>query len=103
MARFTLRNDVNLNEIKAQFVEKRIEQLQKLDKNNLVKLVAKYELDLLDHIDRLLSDNPFPLNCDTAYHTLSEMEEGALQSLLSIDTEKEYDGLHEYGDGLRKE
>lgn len=81
------------------FINKRLSQLSKLNKDELMELVARYEFELLDYIDRLLSDNPVPLDNDTAYFSLSEMEEGALLTLLSVDTEQEYDGLHQYADG----
>ncbi len=81
------------------FINKRLSQLSELEKDDLMELVALYEIDLLDYIDRLLSDNPVPLDHDTAYNSLSNMEEGALLTLLSVDTEQEYDGLHQYADG----
>lgn len=81
------------------FINKRLSQLSKLNKDELMEMVARYEFELLDYIDRLLSDNPVPLDNDTAYFSLSEMEEGALLTLLSVDTEQEYYGLHQYADG----
>lgn len=95
----TFRNGVNLEEMEVRFVEKRMEYLQQLNKNELMELVALYEVYLLDFNDRLLSDNPFPLNCDTALSFLDHLEEGALQTFLSVDTEQEYDGLHQYANG----
>ncbi|MBG9368193.1 hypothetical protein [Streptococcus sp. NLN64] len=95
----TFRNNNALGDIEARYVKERIGQLYQLEKDDLMELVALYEIDLLDYIDRLLSDNPIPLDHDTAYNSLSNMEEGALLTLLSVDTEQEYDGLHQYADG----
>lgn len=73
------------------FINKRLSQLSELDKDELMELVARYEIELLGYVDRLLSDEDTPL--DMASDSLSNMEEKAFPTLLSVTTDQEYNGL----------
>lgn len=51
---------------------------------------------MLDYTERLLADEPIPLNSTTAEGTLELLDNGVLELLKELDVAKEYKGLHDY-------
>lgn len=87
--------DMN-NDIEKSYINARAKQLKGLSRYKLAKIVAKYELELLDYAERLLADDPIHLNSTTAEGTLGILGNGALELLKELDTAREYKGLHDY-------
>ncbi|PNY21199.1 hypothetical protein ASN88_01714 [Streptococcus parauberis] len=74
----------------------RVSQLEKLDKDTLISDIIAYELELLDHADRLLSDEPLPLDDQHAFETIELLGDDVFDLVKELDTNKEFDGIHSY-------
>ncbi|WP_203268392.1 hypothetical protein [Streptococcus uberis] len=74
----------------------RVQQLQSLDKDTLISDIINYELELLDHADRLLSDEPLPLDDQHGYETVELLGDEVIDLVKKLDTDKELDGIHDY-------
>lgn len=74
----------------------RVSQLQALDKETLISDIILYELELLDHADRLLSDEPLPLDSLHGYETIELLGDDVIDLVKELDTSKEFDGIHDY-------
>lgn len=66
------------------------------DIDSLLEKVVAYELELLDYSERLLSDNPIPMDFMTAYGTLELVGTEGIELLKSLDEDDEYSGLADY-------
>ncbi|WP_230082343.1 MULTISPECIES: hypothetical protein [Streptococcus] len=84
------------NDIEARYINARVKQLKEKSHDALADLIANYELELLDYAERLLADEPIPMDDVTAHGTLSLLDKGTLELLKELDTNKEYKGLHDY-------
>lgn len=75
----------------------RTEQLkQSEDFDSLLKKVVAYELELIDYGERLLSDDPIPMDSETGYSTLDLIGAKGVGLLKSLDEDNEYSGLAYY-------
>lgn len=74
----------------------RVSQLKELDKDTLINDLVLYELELLDHADRLLSDEPLPLNSLDGYDTMELLGDEVIDLVKTLDTDKQFDGIHDY-------
>ncbi|EGE54448.1 hypothetical protein [Streptococcus parauberis] len=74
----------------------RVQQLQSLDKDILINDIIAYELELLDHADRLLSDEPLPLDDQHGFETIELLGDDVIKLVKELDTNKELDGIHDY-------
>ncbi len=74
----------------------RVSQLQELDKDTLINDIIAYELELLDHADRLLSDEPLPLDDQHAFETIELLGDDVIDLVKELDANKEFDGIHDY-------
>lgn len=74
----------------------RVQQLQSLDKDTLINDIIAYELELLDHADRLLSDEPLPLDDQHGYETVELLGDDVIDLVKKLDTDKQFDGIHDY-------
>ena len=74
----------------------RVSQLQELDKDTLINDIIAYELELLDHADRLLSDEPLPLDSQHGYETIELLGDEVIDLVKKLDTDKQFDGIHDY-------
>ncbi|EGE54347.1 hypothetical protein [Streptococcus parauberis] len=74
----------------------RVPQLQKLDKDTMISDIILYELELLDHADRLLSDEPLPLDDQHGYETVELLGDEVIDLVKKLDTDKQFDGIHDY-------
>lgn len=74
----------------------RVSQLQELDKGTLIDNIVAYELELLDHADRLLSDEPLPLDDQHCFETIELLGDVVIDLVKELDTNKELDGIHDY-------
>ena len=74
----------------------RVSQLQELDKDTLINDIIAYELELLDHANRLLSDEPLPLDSQHGYETIELLGDEVIDLVKKLDTNKELDGIHSY-------
>ncbi len=74
----------------------RVSQLQLLDKDTLINDIIAYELELLDHADRLLSDEPLPLDSHRGYETIELLGDDVVDLVKQLDTNKELDGIRSY-------
>lgn len=74
----------------------RVSQLQELDKDTLINDIIAYELELLDHADRLLSDEPLPLDRQHGYETIELLGDEVIDLVKKLDTDKQFDGIHDY-------
>lgn len=74
----------------------RVQQLQSLDKDTLISDIINYELELLDYADRLLSDEPLPLDSQHGYETVELLGDEVIDLVKELDTNKELDGIHSY-------
>ena len=66
------------------------------DFESLLNKVTDYELELLDYADRLLSDEPIPMDSMTAFGTLEMLGDESISLLQKLDVEGEYKGLADY-------
>ncbi len=76
----------------------RVSQLQSLDKDTLIKDIIAYELELLDHADRLLSNKSLPLDSQRGYETIELLGDDVADLVKKLDTNKELDGIRGYID-----
>ena len=74
----------------------RVSQLQELDKDTLINDIIAYELELLDHADRLLSGKSLPLDSQHGYETIELLGDEVIDLVKKLDTNKELDGIHSY-------
>ena len=74
----------------------RVSQLQELDKDTLINDIIAYELELLDHANRLLSDEPLPLDSQHGYETIELLGDDVVDLVKKLDTNKELDGIRSY-------
>ena len=74
----------------------RVSQLQALDKDILINDIIAYELELLDHADRLLSGKSLPLDSQHGYETIELLGDEVIDLVKKLDTNKELDGIHSY-------
>ena len=74
----------------------RVSQLQSLDKDTLINDIIAYELELLDHANRLLSDKSLPLDSQHGYETIELLGDEVIDLVKKLDTNKELDGIHSY-------
>ena len=74
----------------------RVSQLQSLDKDTLINDIIAYELELLDHANRLLSDEPLPLDSQHGYETIELLGDEVADLVKKLDTNKELDGIRSY-------
>jgi len=76
--------------------DKRVSQLQSLGKDTLINDTINYELELLDYADRLLSDEPLPLEDSHGFETIELLGDDVIGLVKELDTNKEFDGIHSY-------
>lgn len=81
---------------KLSYHDMRVSQLQALDKDTLISDIILYELELLDHADRLLSDEPLPLDDRHGFETIELLGDDVIKLVNELDTNKELDGIHDY-------
>ncbi len=74
----------------------RVSQLQELDKDTLINDIIAYELELLDHADRLLSDKSSLLDSQHGYETIELLGDEVIDLVKKLDTNKELDGIRGY-------
>ena len=74
----------------------RVSQLQELDKDTLINDFIDYELELLGHANRLLSDEPLPLDSQYGYETIELLGDEVIDLVKKLDTDKQFDGIHDY-------
>ena len=74
----------------------RVSQLQALDKDILINDIIAYELDLLDHADRLLSGKSLPLDSQHGYETIELLGDDVVDLVKQLDTNKELGGIRSY-------
>ena len=74
----------------------RVSQLQSLDKDILINDIIAYELELLDHADRLLSDESLTLDSQHGYEIIELLGDDVADLVKKIDTNKELDGIRGY-------
>ena len=74
----------------------RVSQLQELDKDTLINDIIAYELELLDHADRLLSDKSLTLDSQHGYETIELLGDEVIDLVKKLDTDKQFDGIHDY-------
>ncbi|HFI2691612.1 TPA: hypothetical protein ACGO0Y_000671 [Streptococcus suis] len=80
-----------------QYRLERTEQLkQSEDFDSLLKKAVAYELELIDYGERLLSDDPIPMDSETGYSTLDLIGAKGVGLLKSLDEDNEYSGLAYY-------
>ena len=71
------------------------------DFKSLLNKVTDYELELLDYADRLLSDQPIPMDSMTAFCTLEMLDDESISLFQKLDVEGEYKGLADYTEHLK--
>ena len=86
------------------YVNERKEQLkEQATFEELINKVARYESELLDYAERLLSDKPLNTDSETAIETLDMLDDEAIDLFKSVDVDNEYQGLEYYNTELNKE
>lgn len=88
--------DYDTDTFKLDYHNMRVSQLKELDKDTLINDLVLYELELLDHADRLLSDEPLPLNSLDGYDTMELLGDEVIDLVKTLDTDKQFDGIHDY-------
>lgn len=88
--------DYEPDTFKLNYHDMRVSQLQALDKDTLISDIILYELELLDHADRLLSDEPLPLDDQHGFETIELLGDDVIRLVKELDTSKELDGIHDY-------
>ncbi|EFR44876.1 hypothetical protein JavanS441_0005 [Streptococcus satellite phage Javan441] len=76
------------------YTTKRVAQLQDMDKQDLINLMAKYELELLDYADRLLSEEPISMDAGTGCGTVQLLGQSVTELVSQLDKDKEYKGIY---------
>lgn len=74
----------------------RVQQLQSLDKDTLISDIINYELELLDYADRILSDEPLPLDNQHGFETVELLGDEVINLVKKLDTDKQFDGIYDY-------
>ena len=74
----------------------RVSQLQELDKDTLINDIIAYQLELLDHADRLLSGESLPLDSQHGYETIELLGDEVIDLVKKLDTDKQFDRIHDY-------
>ncbi|MTB56348.1 hypothetical protein GKS21_02390 [Streptococcus uberis] len=74
----------------------RVKQLKELDKDILINDMILYELELLDYADRLLSDDPLPIDSQHGHETMELLGDDVLSLVEFLDIDNEFDGIHDY-------
>ena len=74
----------------------RVSQLQSLDKDTLINDIIAYELELLDHADRLLSGKSLPLDSQHGYEIIELLGDEVVDLVKQLDTNKELGGIRSY-------
>jgi hypothetical protein len=98
------RDLVCYGDIIGKYVGKRVEQLkEEATFEELADKVARYESELLDYAERLLSDEPLIADSETAMGTLEMLDNKAIDLFKSLDVANEYQGLEYYDTSLNKE
>lgn len=88
--------DYDTDTFKLDYHNMRVSQLKELDKDTLINDLVLYELELLDHADRLLSDEPLPLDTLHGYDTMELLGDEVIDLVKKLDTDKQFDGIHDY-------
>ena len=72
-------SDKGAREIAYEYIDKRTEQLkEQATFEELINKVARYESELLDYAERLLSDEPLNANSETAIGTFDMLDDEAI-------------------------
>lgn len=74
----------------------RVSQLKELDKDTLINDLVLYELELLDHADRLLSDETLPPDSKHGFETVELLGDEVINLVKTLDTDKQFNGIHDY-------
>ncbi|MFM0898833.1 hypothetical protein P7J55_00975 [Streptococcus suis] len=75
----------------------RVEQLKQSENfDSLLERAVTYELELIDYAERLLSDDPVPMDSEMAYMTLNLIGGKGVGLFKSLDESNEYSGLAYY-------
>ncbi|MBY4765312.1 hypothetical protein K6V07_08175 [Streptococcus uberis] len=74
----------------------RVPQLKELDNDTLINDLVLYELELLDHADRLLSDETLPLDSKHGFETVELLGDEVINLVKTLDTDKQFNGIHDY-------
>lgn len=88
--------DYEPDDFRLNYLDMRVQQLQSLDKDTLISDIINYELELLDYADRLLSDEPLPLDSLHGYETMELLGDEAIDLVKKLDIDKQFDGIHSY-------
>lgn len=78
------------------YISQRMFQLQNMDKQDMAELLAKYELELINHADRLLSDDPLEFDSMHGYETIELLGHEVINLVKHLDIHNEFDGIHDY-------
>ncbi|GAB6704056.1 hypothetical protein [Streptococcus uberis] len=89
-------DDYDTDTFKLDYHNMRVSQLKELDKHTLINDLVLYELELLDHADRILSDEPLPLDPQDGYDTMELLGDDVLSLVKFLDIDNEFDGIHDY-------
>lgn len=93
----TLKNIYEQQTAEKKYTYKRTEQLKQSETfDSLLERVVAYELELLDYAERLLSDDPIPMDSETGYSTLDLIGTKGVGLFKSLDEDNEYSGLAYY-------
>ncbi|MCK1192125.1 hypothetical protein MXZ23_00580 [Streptococcus uberis] len=74
----------------------RMSQLKELDKDTLINDLVLYELELLNRADRLLCNEPLPLDSQDGYDTMELLGDDVLSLVKFLDINNEFDSIHDY-------
>ncbi|MFI3086183.1 hypothetical protein [Streptococcus sp. 2022WUSS037] len=84
-------------DIEGQYRLERVEQLKQSENfDSLLERAVTYELELIDYAERLLSDEPVPMDSEMAYMTLNLIGGKGVGLFKSLDEANEYSGLAYY-------
>lgn len=89
-------DDYDTDTFKLDYHNMRVSQLKELDKDTLINDLVLYELELLDHADRLLSDEPLPLDNQHGFETVELLGDEVINLVKKLDSDKQFDGIHDY-------
>lgn len=85
------------NDVESQYRLKRVEELKQTESfDSLLEKAVTYELELIDYAERLLSDDPIPMDSEMAYMTLDVIGGKGVNLFKSLDEDNEYSGLAYY-------
>ncbi|HEM6592663.1 hypothetical protein J5571_08720 [Streptococcus suis] len=85
------------SDVEVQYRLERMEQLKQSESfDSLLEKVARLELELIDYAERLLSDDPVPMDSEMAYMTLNLIGGTGVGLFKSLDEDNEYSGLAYY-------